>query len=120
MKNLSTRLKKAFLIVGLIFAAVLVNIPVNASEDGINSALIKIDPSPRANLSDDHSGDATGNIGLVIPLTPSFSFDLGLSSVGTGQVPPGEKKFGTPPIPMSKTGSDLRYGRLGVGLSFGF
>jgi len=120
MKNLSTTLKKAFLVVGLVIVAVLVRAPANAGEDGLNFALSGKDLHPHSNPSDNHSENVSSDIGLTIPLTRSFSFDLALSSVDTGQVPPGEKKLGTPPIPIPKPGSDLRYSRLGLGLSFGF
>jgi hypothetical protein len=46
---------------------------------------------------------------------------LRLSSVSTGQAPTGENQSSAPPIPIPKTpGSDLRYSRLGAGLSFRF
>jgi hypothetical protein len=121
MKNLSITLKKAFFVVALMIAAVLAYTPARAGEDGINSNLSGRDLYLHSNLTDNHSDKASGNIGLAIPLTGSLSLDLGLSSVGTGQVPPGEKKPDTPPIPITKSpGTDLRYSRLGVGLSFGF
>ena len=121
MKNLSTTLKKAFLVFGLMVVAILVCTPADAGEDGITSALSGRDFYPRCNLSDNHPGNASGATELIISLTRSLSLDLRLSSVGTGQALPGEKQLGTPPIPIPKApGSDLRYSRLGLGLSFGF
>jgi hypothetical protein len=124
MKNLSTTLKNAFLVVGLMIVAILVCPPTGAGEDGTTSAISGRDFYPRGNLSDsraENSSGATGLTGLIIPLTQSLSLDLRLSSVGTGQALPGGNQLGTPPVPIPKApGSDLRYSRLGVGLSFGF
>jgi hypothetical protein len=121
MKNLSTALKKAFLVLGLMIVGILVCTLAGAGEDGTTLAFSGRDFYPRSNLSDNHPENASGATELIISLTRSLSLDLRLSSVGTGQVPPGEKQLGTPPIPIPKApGSDLRYSRLGVGLSFGF
>ncbi len=121
MKNLSTTLKKAFLVVGLMIVAILVCPPTGAGEDGTTSAISGRDFYPRGNLSDNRPENSSGATGLIISLTQSLSLDLRLSSVGTGQALPGEKQLSTPPIPIPKApGSDLRYSRLGVGLSFGF
>ncbi len=121
MKNLSITLKKAFLIVGLIIAAVLVHTPAGAGEDGLNFALRGKDLYSRGNLSNNHLESASGVTDLMIPLSGSLSLDLRLSSVGRGQSLPGETQPGTPPIPIPRSpGSDLRYSRLGLGVSFGF
>jgi hypothetical protein len=120
MKDLSTTLKKAFLVFGLMMVAILACTPANAGEDGTTSSLGGKDFYSRANMSKDYPENGSVAPKLIIPLSPLFSLDLGLSSVDTGQSPPGEKQPGTPPIPILKAPSDLRYGRLGVGLSFGF
>jgi hypothetical protein len=99
----------------------LVVTPAGAGEDGNTFALSRNGFYVRANLSDNHSGNASRDTGFIIPLTRSLSLDLRLSSVGTGQAPPGQMQLGTPPIPIPKApGSDLRYSRLGVSFSFGF
>jgi hypothetical protein len=109
MKNLSTMVKRAFLIAGLMIVAILVYTPAGAGENGITFHI---------NGSD---APSSAGIGLTFPLTRSLSLDFGLSSVNTGQVPPVEKQLYAPPIPLPKEpGSDLRYSRVGVGLSFGF
>jgi len=121
MKNLSTTPKKAFLVVGLMIIAILVYTSAGAGENATPSAPSGGDFYLRGNLSNDHPENASGATELIISLTRSLSLDLRLSSVGTGQAPPGDKQWGTPPIPILKApGSDLRYSRLGVGLSFGF
>ena len=121
MKNLSTTLKKALLVVVLMTIAMLVCTPAGAGEDGTTSASSGRDFYASGNPSDDHPENASRNFGLIIPLTQSLSLDLRLSSVGTGQAPPGEKQLGTPPIPIpNEPGSMLRYRRLGAGLSFRF
>jgi len=105
MKNLSTTVKRAFLVAGLMIVATLVCTvctPAGAGES-------------RSDTS------SSADIGLTFPLTQSLSLDLRLSSVNTGQVPPGETQLYAPPIPLHKEpGFDLRYSRVGVGLSFGF
>ena len=83
--------------------------------------LARVISTSAVDLSDNHSGNASSDHGLIIPLTPSVSLDLRLSSVDTGQAPTGENQSSVPPIPIPKApGSDLRYSRLGVGLSFRF
>jgi len=109
MKNLSTTVKRAFLVAGLMIVATLVCTPVGAGESGTPFHISGSDASSSA------------DIGLTFPLTQSLSLDLRLSSVNTGQVPPGETQLYAPPIPLHKEpGFDLRYSRVGVGLSFGF
>jgi len=109
MKDLSTIVKRAFLVVGLMIVAILVYTPASAGENGTTSHISGSDVSSSA------------GIGLTFPLTRSLSLDLRLSSVNTGQVPPGETQLYAPPIPLPKeSGFDLRYSRVGVGLSFGF
>ena len=121
MKNLSTTRKRAFLLVGLMIVAILVVTPAGAGDQETTSTLSGSDFFARSDRSDNHSGNASPYTGLIISLTRSLSLDLRLSSVGLGQAPLGEKQVGAPPMPISKTpGSDLRYGRLGVGFSFGF
>jgi hypothetical protein len=121
MNNLSTTLKRAFLVVGIMGVAILVYIPAGADEYGTPFALNGSDFHARSDLSDNHSGNASSDIGLIISLTRSVSLDLRLNSVGTGQAPAGENQSSAPPIPIPKApGSDLRYSRLGVGLSFRF
>lgn len=124
MKNLSTTLKRAFLVLGIMGVAILVYIPAGADEYGTPFALNALNGSDfhaRSDLSDNHSGNASSDIGLIISLTRSVSLDLRLNSVGTGQAPAGENQSSAPPIPIPKApGSDLRYSRLGVGLSFRF
>jgi len=94
--------KRAILVAGLMIVAILVCTPVGAGES----------------RSDASSSASTG---LTFSLTRSLSLDLRLNSVNTGQVPPGEKQPYAPPIPLpEEAGVDLRYIRVGVGLSFGF
>ncbi len=121
MKNLSTTLKKAFLVIGLIFAAVLAYTLAGASEDGITSSHNEGHLYSGGNLNSNPPDSSAGAADLMIPLSGSFSLDLRLSSVGRGQSLPGETQPGTPPIPIPRSpGSDLRYSRFGLGLSFGF
>jgi hypothetical protein len=121
MKNSSTTLKRAFLVVGLMIIAVLVYTPVGAGEGGTISALRGSDFYARSDLGDNHSGNASRDVGFIISLTRSLSLDLRLGAVDTGQTPIGQKQLGAPPIPVPKApGSDLRYSRLGVGFNFGF
>jgi hypothetical protein len=121
MKNLSTTLKRAFLVVGIMGVTILVYTPAGADEYGTTFALSGSDSHTRSDLSDNLSGNSSSNHGLIIPLTQSVSLDLRLSSVSTGQAPTGENQSSVPPIPIPKEpGSDLRYSRLGVGLSFKF
>ena len=109
MKNLSTMVKRTFLVAGLIIVAILVWTPVGAGE---NETSYRIDGS---------DASSSVGIGLTFPLAGSLSLALRLSSVDTGQVPPGQRQAYAPPIPFRKEpGSDLRYSRVGVGLSFGF
>ena len=105
---------------GIMGVAILVHTPAGAGEYGTTFALSESDFYARSDLSDNHSVNASPN-GLIIPLTRSVSLDLRLSSVDTGQAPTGENQSTAPPIPIPKApGSDLRYSRLGVGLSFRF
>jgi len=120
MKDLSTTFKKVFFVFGLMIVAILACTPANSGEDGTTSSPGGKEFYSRANTSNDRPENGPVATKLTIPLSPLFSLDLGLSSVDTGQSPPGEKQPGTPPIPIPKAPSDLRYGRLGVGLSFGF
>jgi len=121
MKNLSTTLKRAFLVVGIMGVTILVYTPAGAGEYGTTFALSGSDSHARSDLSDNLSGNSSSNHGLIIPLARSVSLDLRLSSVSTGQAPTGENQSSAPPIPIPKTpGSDLRYSRLGAGLSFRF
>jgi len=121
MKNLSTTLKRAFLVLGIMGVAILVYTPAGAGEYGTTFALSESDFHVRSDLSDDHSGNASSDHRLIIPLARSLSLDLRLSSVDTGQAPTGGNQSSVPPIPIPKApGSDLRYSRLGVGLSFRF
>ena len=109
MKNLSPMVKRAFLVAGLMIVAILVYTPAAAGENGTTFHISGSDASSSA------------GIGLTFPLTQSLSLDLRLSSVDTGQVPPGQKQLYVPPIPLPKDPeSDLRYSRVGVGLSFRF
>ncbi len=118
MKNLSTTLKG--FVVGLMIAAMSVCTVANAGDGGMTFSISAKDFLPRSNLSHNPE-NARGGTDLIVPLSGSLSLDLRLSSVGRGQSSPGEKEPGTPPLPISKApGSDLRYSRLGVGLSFGF
>jgi len=94
--------KRAILVAGLMIVAILVGTPAGAGESGSDAS-------------------SSADIGLKFPLSQSLSLDLRLSSVNTGQVPPGETQLYAPPIPLPKEpGFDLRYTRVGVGLSFGF
>lgn len=122
MKNLSTTLKKAFLVVGLMIAAILVWTPAGAGEKETTSALGGSDFYACGNLGENRPENASRGTGLMIPLTRSLSLDLRLSSVSKGQAPPPiEHQSGIPPIPIpNETGSGLRYSRLGVGLRLGF
>jgi hypothetical protein len=121
MKNLSTTLERAFLVLGIIGIAISVCTPAGAGDYGTRFTLSGSDFLARSGLSDNHPGNASSDVGLIISLTRSVSLDLKLSSVGTGQAPTGENQSSAPPIPIPKApGSDLRYSRLGVGLSFGF
>jgi hypothetical protein len=121
MKNLSTTLRRAFLVLGIMGVAILVYTPAGAGEYGTTFAFSESDFHLHSDPSDSHSGNASSGHGLIIPLTPSVSLDLRLSSVDTGQAPTGENQTSVPPIPIPKApGSDLRYSRLGVGLSFRF
>ena len=121
MKNLSTTLKRAFLVLGIIGVAVLVYTPAGAGEYEKTLGVSGSDFQVRSDPSDNHSGNASSDHVLIVSLTQSVSLDLRLSSVGTGQAPTGENQSSAPPIPIPKApGSDLRYSRLGVGLSFRF
>jgi len=121
MKNLLTTLKKAFLVLALMIVTILVCTLANAGEDAGSSSLGERDFYSFGNLSNNLRENGSGATKFVIPLSRSLSLDLGLSSVGRGQSPSGEKQWDTPPILIPKApGSDLHYGRLGVGLSFGF
>ncbi len=121
MKNLSATLKAGFFVVGLTIAAILVCQPANAGEGVMSFSISEKDFCSRSNLNSNNLGNPSGVTDLMIPLSGSLSLDLRLSSVGRGQSPSGEKEFGTPPIPVPKApGSDLRYSRLGIGLSFEF
>jgi hypothetical protein len=109
MKNLSTTVKRDFLIAGLMIVAMLAWTPAGADETGTTF---------RVNGSD---VSWSAGVGLTLPLAGSLSLDLRLTSIDTGQVPPDERQANTPPIPFRKEpGSDFRYTRAGVGLSFGF
>ncbi len=120
MKNLSTTLKRAFLVFGIMGVALLVYTPAGAGEYG-TLALSRSDSHVHNNPSGNHSGNAPSDNEIIISLTRSFSLDLRLSSVDRGQAPTGEDHSSAPPIPIPKApGSDLRYSRLGVGLSFRF
>jgi hypothetical protein len=121
MKNISARLKRAVTVVGIISITVLAYTPVGAGQEGTAFPLGGSDFHARSDLSDNHSGNASSDTGLVISLTRSISLDLKLSSVGTGRATAGENQSSDPPIPVPKASdSDLRYSRLGVGLSFKF
>ncbi len=122
MKRLSRIiLKRAFLVVGIIGVAILVCTPAGAGEYGTTFALSGSDSHARSDLSDNLSENSSSNLGLIIPLTRSVSLSLRLSSVSTGRAPIGENQSSVPPIPIPNTpGSDLRYSRLGAGLSFRF
>ena len=121
MKNLSTTLKRAFLVLGIMGVAILVYAPAGAGEYGRTFALSGSDSPVHSDLSDNHSGNASSESELIIPLTRLLSLDLRLSSVDRGQTPTGENQSSAPPIPIPKApGSDLHYSRLGVGLSFRF
>ena len=109
MKNLSTIIKRSLFVAGLMIIVLLVYTPAGAGENRTPSQI--------------SVGDAfsSAGIGLKLPLTQSLSLDLKISSVNTGQVPPGETQLYAPPVPIPKEpGSGLRYSRFGVGLSFGF
>lgn len=110
MRNLSTIMKRAFLIAGLTIVTILVYTPAGAGESG-----------PTFHISGSDAFSLSGGTGLRIPLTGSLSLDLNLSSVDTGQSPTGERQFGGPPIPLPRPPeSDLHYTRFGVGFSFRF
>ncbi len=114
-------MKKRFSVVGLMIAAVLVWTSANAGEERTLFSLSGKDFHSRNQLSSNPPEKPSGATDLTIPLSGSISLELGLSSVGRGQSSPREKEPGTPPIPIHKApGSDLRYSRLGVGLSFEF
>jgi hypothetical protein len=109
MKNLSTILKRALLVVALMIVAVLVYAPASAGENGTTFSISGNDVSLSAGT------------GLVISLSQSLSLDLKLSSIDPRQAPAGEKQLCAPPIPIPKgPESDLHYYRLGAGLSFRF
>jgi len=121
VEDLLAILKKAFLVLGIMSAAIFVCTPVGAGQEGTGFALKWSGFPVRSGPSDNHSGNGSSDMGFVISLTPSLSLDLKLSSVETGQAPAGETQSSVPPIPIPKApGSELRYGRLGVGLSFRF
>ena len=121
INNPSTILKKAFFAVTLIISALLVYTPAGAAESWPALSLSGENSYARNDSSDNHSGNASHDVGLILSLTQSLSLDLRLGSVDTGQARTGQKELGAPPIPISKApGSDLRYSRLGVGLVLGF
>ena len=121
MKNSSTILKRAFLALAFLIAALWMYTGAGAEEKGAASAPRGSHSYARDNSSDNHSGNASRDVGLILSLTRSLSLDLKLGSVDTGQAPTGEKQLGAPPIPIPKApGSDLRYSRLGVGFILGF
>jgi hypothetical protein len=121
MKNSSTILKRVFLALAFMTAALCVYTPAGAEERGAASAPRGSHSNACDNPSDNHSGNDSRDVGLILSLTRSLSLDLKLGSVDTGQTPAGEKQLGAPPIPISKApGSDLRYSRLGVGFTLGF
>ena len=101
--------------------AILVCPPTGAGEDGTTSAISGRDFYPRGNLSDNRPENSSGATGLIISLTQSLSLDLRLVQSAQVRLYPEKNGLSTPPIPIPKApGSDLRYSRLGVGLSFGF
>ncbi len=109
MKNLSTTLKRAFLITGLMIVAILLYKPVGAGENGTSLPAGGSDASLSAGPE------------LRISLTPSLSLDLRLSTIDPSQTPSGEGQLYVPPIPMSKPPElGLDHYRLGAGLSFKF
>jgi hypothetical protein len=116
-------MKRAFCVLGLIIAVILVCRPTGAGEVGPTFPISGTDFHIPRNLSDDHSGADSlfPSIGLRIPLPGSLSLDLSLSSVNTGQAPADEKQLYAPPIPLPKASEfDLRYSRIGAGFSFRF
>ncbi len=120
MKNLSTTLKRVFLVGAIIYVAALACTPVDAGDDGTAFALGSGVYGP-SHLRDNYSGNTSSDMGLMISLSRLVSLDLRLSTVGTGQTPAAANQSSTPPIPIPKApGSDLRYSRLGVGLNFRF
>ena len=114
MKNLSTTLKRAFLVLGIIGVAILVCTPAGAGDYGTRFTLSGSDFLARSGLSDNHPGNASSDVGLVISLTRSVSLDLKLSSVGTGQAPTGENQS-SPPRSRFPRRPDLTYGTAGLG-----
>jgi hypothetical protein len=109
MKNLSTTLKRPFLVAGLMIVAMLVYKPVGAGENKTTLSISRSDVSLSAGTE------------LRISLTRSFSLDLRLSSIETSQAPDGEKQLYAPPIPIPKAPEfGLHHYRLGAGLSFRF
>jgi len=121
INNSSTTLKKAFFTITFIIAALLVYTPAGAAESWPALSLSGENSPPSNDSSDNHSGNPSRDVGLILSLTRSLSLDLRLGSVDTGQAPIGQKEVGAPPIPISKApGSDLRYSRLGVGFVLGF
>ncbi len=109
MKNLSTTLKRAFLISGLVIVAILLYKPVGAGESGTTL------PTGGSNLS------LSAGTELRIPLTPSLSLDLKLTTIDPSQTPSGEGRLYVPPIPMPRASEfGLDHYRFGAGLGFKF
>ncbi len=123
MNNLSTILKRASLVAGLIIAVILVCEPAGAGEVGMTFPITWNGFYAGSHLSKNDSLGVSPSNGtkLTIPLTGSLSLDLSLSSLDTGQTITRTEPFGTPPIPVGKPGEfGLRSTRLGAGFNFRF
>jgi hypothetical protein len=122
MNDLPTILRRVFLVVGLIFVAILVCKPTGAGEVGMTFPITRSFYTGN-HLSENDSSHISPSNGtkLEIPLTGSLSLDLSLTSVDTPQALTGAEPFSAHPIPVVKPG-DLGLGsfRLGAGFEFRF
>jgi hypothetical protein len=123
MNHLSTKLKKASSVAGLMIAVILLCTPAGAGEVGMTFPMGRSDFYAGSPLSNNYSLGVSLSDGtkLTIPLTGSISLDLSLSSVDTGQAITGAESPGAPPIPVAKPGEfGLRSYRLGAGFNIRF
>jgi hypothetical protein len=118
MKNISTKLKKIILAVGVMIVATLVSISTGGAWESTAFSIVGSDAHAHGNLITNHWGDASLQSGtkLTIPLTGSLSLDLNLSSVDTGQPITGAEPLGASTILPTKPGPY----RLEAGVSFRF
>jgi hypothetical protein len=118
MKNISAKLKRITMAVGIMIVATLVSISTGGAWESKAFSNVGSDAYAHGDLITDHWGDASLQSGtkLTIPLSGSLSLDLNLSSVDIGQPITGADPLGASTIPPTKPGPY----RLGAGVSFRF